>query len=1347
MPDSTTSTAPATGDESVPAQTRTRIDALAPRDRRRLRRRADGLRKIRSAPKRRAALDDITAAVEVAEQRLERRRAALPQVDYPEELPVSGAREELLAAIRDHQVVVVAGETGSGKTTQLPKMCLELGRGVLGTVGHTQPRRLAARTVANRVADELGTELGSTIGYQVRFTEQVSDSSLVKVMTDGILLAEIQRDRRLERYDTLIIDEAHERSLNIDFILGYLKRLLPRRPDLKVIITSATIDPERFSRHFDDAPIVEVSGRTYPVEVRYRPLVETVEPGETDDEGGAAGTERDQTQGICAAVDELCAEGAGDILVFLSGEREIRDTADALQKHLRPLARAPEVLPLYARLSMAEQRRVFEPHQQRRIVLATNVAETSLTVPGITYVIDPGTARISRYSHRTKVQRLPIESISQASANQRKGRCGRVAPGICVRLYSEQDFMARPEFTDPEILRTNLASVILQMAAADLGDIAEFPFLEPPDRRSITDGTRLLRELGALAEQQRGGPGQLTTLGRQLAQLPVDPRLGRMILAAHEQGCVREVLIVTAALSIQDPRERPAEARQAADTAHARFAEKDSDFLAYLNLWSHLRERQRELSGNQFRRMCRNEYLNYLRVREWQDIFAQLRQLAKQLDIGVPPADAPPADPAGLHKALLSGLLSHIGLKDPEKHEYLGARGAKFAIFPGSGLFKRQPRWVMAAELVETSRLWGRMVAKIEPEWVESQAGHLVKRNYSEPHWEKRRGAVVAYERVTLYGIPLVSGRKVDYGRIDPELSRELFLRHALVEGDWDTRHQFFHDNQKLLAEVEELEHRTRRRDLRVDDDILFEFYDQRVGAEVVSAAHFNSWWKRVRRTSPDLLTFPTELLHTDEAAEIRTDDYPDAWRQGTVQLALTYQFDPARQELSKESAEHTADGVTVHVPLHQLNQVGVEEFDWQVPGLRLEVVTALMRTLPKALRRNFVPVPDHAAAVLARLTPGGEALTVALSRELSRMAGTQISTDSWDWARVPDHLRMTFRVVDEQGTVRAQGKDLAQLRRELANETRTELAAAAPGIERRGLTDWDFDTLPRTFERTVAGQTVRGYPALVVEGDTASGGTGRDPGEGTVAVQVLDTEAAQRHAMWRGTRQLLLRATSSPVPMVVRGLSNQTKLTLGNNPHGGVSALLSDCLIAAVDKILAEAGGPAWDAAGFATLRETVRRDLTETLEAVVARVEQVLAAAASVGRRIKGTTSMAVLPSVTDAKTHLGRLVYPGFVTDTGGQRLGDVVRYLRALEYRLDKLSEQPRRDQLHLAKVAELQQAQTELRGRLSPERRAESDVAELGWMVEELRVSFFAQQLGTAYPVSEKRIRKAMTAIS
>ncbi|HEX4705693.1 MAG TPA: ATP-dependent RNA helicase HrpA, partial [Pseudonocardiaceae bacterium] len=842
------STSPVT---TSPADLAARLSGLTVADERRLGRRLEGIRKVRDAKARQRIIDEIAADIETAHTRLQRRRESVPKITYPPELPVSQRKDDILAAIRDHQVVIVAGETGSGKTTQLPKICLELGRGVRGLIGHTQPRRLAARTVAERIAEELGTTLGAAVGYTVRFTDQVSDDTVVKLMTDGILLAEIQRDRTLSAYDTLIIDEAHERSLNIDFILGYLKELLPRRPDLKVVITSATIDPDRFARHFDTAgvpaPVVEVSGRTYPVEIRYRPIIDPDDP--------EADPDRDQIQAICDAVGELGTIGNGDILVFCSGEREIRDTVDALAKLE---LRNTEITPLYARLSSADQYKVFQPHTGRRIVLATNVAETSLTVPGIRYVIDAGTARISRYSHRLKVQRLPIEPVSQASANQRSGRCGRTSDGVCIRLYAEDDFYARPEFTDPEILRTNLASVILQMTALGLGDLAAFPFIDPPDRRNIADGVQLLQELGALDPDAKDERKRLTDVGRQLARLPIDPRLARMVVEADRNGSMREVLVVAAALSIQDPRERPTDAEQAARQQHARFADQDSDFVSYLNLWQYLREQQKQLSSNRFRKLCRAEFLNYLRVREWQDLHGQLRQIARDLGLTV---NEEPAEPDQVHTALLAGLLSHIGLKEGPRNEYLGARNAKFAVFPGSALFKKPPRWVMAAELVETSRLWGRMVARIEPEWVERLAAHLVRRTYGEPRWEQAKGAVMATEKVTLYGIPIVAARTVNYGRIEPELCRELFIRHALVDGDWQTHHKFFHRNRAMLTEVAELENRARRRDILVDDETLFDFYDARVGPDVVSARHFDSWWHKTRHSKPDLLVFDREML------------------------------------------------------------------------------------------------------------------------------------------------------------------------------------------------------------------------------------------------------------------------------------------------------------------------------------------------------------------------------------------------------------------------------------------------------------------------------------------------------
>ncbi|HZB48343.1 MAG TPA: ATP-dependent RNA helicase HrpA, partial [Mycobacteriales bacterium] len=1052
----------------------------------------------------------------------------VPPLTYPPELPVSGRRDDIAAAIRDHQVVIVAGETGSGKTTQLPKICLELGRGVRGTIGHTQPRRIAARTVAERIAEELEVQLGAAVGYQVRFTERAGEDTAVKVMTDGILLAEIQHDRLLRRYDTLIIDEAHERSLNIDFLLGYLKQLLPRRPDLKLVITSATIDPERFAAHFDDAPVIEVSGRTYPVEVRYRPVVPDTE-ADADDRGN--GEVRDQVQAVSDAVDELVAEGPGDVLVFLSGEREIRDTADALG---RSLGDRVEVLPLYARLTAAEQHRVFQPHTSRRVVLATNVAETSLTVPGIRYVVDPGTARISRYSARTKVQRLPIEAISRASADQRKGRCGRTSDGICIRLYSEEDYQSRPRFTEPEVQRTNLASVILQMTALGLGDVAAFPFVDPPDRRSVADGVALLHELGAIVPTETDPAKRLTPLGRRLAQLPVDPRLGRMVLAADRNGCVHEVLVITAALSIQDPRERPVERQQAADAAHARFRDPASDFTTYLRLWEHLQDRQDELSSSAFRRLCKAEFLHYLRVREWQDLYAQLRQVARQLGIDVNTA---PGDPRMVHRSLLAGLLSHIGMREDtgqgsrerRGRDYAGARGARFAVWQGSAVARQPPRWVVAAELVETSRLWARTAARIEPEWAEALADHLVVRVYSDPHWSKRRGGVVASERVTLYGLPIVVGRTVDYAKVDPELSRELFIRHALVEGDWETRHAFFAANRALLEDVEELEHRVRRRGLVVGDDELFDFYDKRIPAEVVSAGHFDAWWKQARREQPELLTFTREMLVD---AEPDAAEHPDEWRQGDLAFPVAYRFEPGAPD----------DGVTVEVPLSTLNRVRPEGFDWQVPALREELVTALVRSLPKPLRRALGPAPDAARAALSRLVPGEEPLADALARELGRLAGLPIRPDAFDWARVPAHLRATFRVVDGERTV-AEGKDLGALKERLGGTVRDVLADAAKALEKENLTAWTVGEVPRTFR---AGDTA-GYPALV------------DCGR-SVALRVLATEAEQQQAMWAGVRRLLLLAAPSPLKYVSSRLDTRAKLALTQNPHGSLAALLEDC-------------------------------------------------------------------------------------------------------------------------------------------------------------------------------------------
>ncbi|MCL7379732.1 ATP-dependent RNA helicase HrpA [Streptomyces sp. 35G-GA-8] len=1304
------------------------------RDAQRLGRRLEGARRIRKPDARQAVLDEIAGQAEKAAERTRLRAGRMPAVSYPEQLPVSQKKDLILEAIRDHQVVIVAGETGSGKTTQIPKICLELGRGVRGMIGHTQPRRIAARTVAERVAEELDTPLGEAVGWKVRFTDQVDqDATFVKLMTDGILLAEVQTDRELLAYDTIIIDEAHERSLNIDFLLGYLAQLLPRRPDLKVVITSATIDPERFSRHFADAPIVEVSGRTYPVEVRYRPLLE--EDGEEGD--------RDQITAISEAVDELQGEGPGDILVFLSGEREIRDTADALEKLQH---RNTEVLPLYARLSHAEQNRVFQKHSGRRIVLATNVAETSLTVPGIKYVIDPGNARISRYSHRTKVQRLPIEKISQASANQRKGRCGRTSDGICVRLYSEEDFESRPEFTDAEILRTNLASVILQMTAAGLGDIEKFPFIDPPDHRNIRDGVQLLQELGAFDPSQaaqKDPKKRLTPLGRKLSQLPVDPRLARMVIEADRNGCVREVMVIAAALSIQDPRERPVDKQTQADQQHARFKDETSDFLAFINLWRYIREQQKTLSSSAFRRMCKSEYLNFLRIREWQDIYSQLRTVAKQMGIHLNEEDA--ADQS-IHVSLLAGLLSHIGMKDVKnaggeggkntaKNEYLGARSAKFAVFPGSALFKKPPRFLMSAELVETSRLWARVNAKIEPEWIEPLAGHLLKHTYSEPHWEKDMAAVMAYEKVTLYGVPIVAQRKVNFGRIDPEASRELFIRHALVEGDWRTHHQFFHDNRKLLGEVEELEHRARRRDILVDDETLYDFYDRRVPDEVVSGAHFDSWWKKRRREEPDLLDFERSMLINEKAGSVTKDDYPDSWRQGPLKFRVTYQFEPGTD----------ADGVTVHVPLQVLNQVTSEGFDWQIPGLREQVVMELIRSLPKPIRRHYVPAPNYAKAFLERAVPLQEPLPVTLARELQRMVGVPVTADDFDPARMPDHLRVTFRIVDERRrkiAEHAEGKDLEALKLQLRPKARQALSKAAAAtaersggeaIERTGLTEWTIGTLSRVFETRRAGQPVKAYPALVDQG-------------ATVAVRLFDTEAEQRQAMWAGTRRLiLLNIPVNPAKFASDKLTNQQKLALSRNPHGSVQALFDDCAMAAADKLIADHGGPAWDEESFRKLYDKVRADLVDATVRTIGQVQQILAAWQACERRLKATGSPTLINNVQDVRDQLAALVPAGFVTRTGLRRLPDLMRYLVAADRRLQQMPTNVQRDTTRMEKVHEMRDEYAWLLEQLPRGRPVPQQVLDIRWMIEELRVSYFAHALGTAQPVSDKRIIKAIDA--
>ncbi|HAS6081163.1 TPA: ATP-dependent RNA helicase HrpA [Vibrio vulnificus] len=1275
------------------------------KDRFRLSKRIAGASKINKESARNAVFDEIALDIAKSMMEVEQRSRYQPKIEYPEILPVSQKKDDIADAIAHHQVVIVAGETGSGKTTQLPKICAELGRGKFGLIGHTQPRRLAARSVANRIAEEMETQLGDFVGYKVRFNDQISENTQIKLMTDGILLAEIQHDRFLNQYDTIIIDEAHERSLNIDFILGYMKELLPRRPDLKVIITSATIDPERFSNHFGGAPIIEVSGRTYPVETRYRPL-----GGETEDD-------RDQLEGIFDAVDELCDEGLGDILIFMNGEREIRDTADALAK--RKL-KDTEIVPLYARLSAGEQNKIFQPHTGRRIVLATNVAETSLTVPGIKYVIDPGTARISRYSYRTKVQRLPIEPVSQASANQRKGRCGRVQEGICIRLYSEDDFNSRPEFTDPEILRTNLASVILQMTALGLGDIEAFPFVEAPDKRNILDGVRLLEELGAINSNAKDPKKRLTAVGKQLARLPIDPRLARMVLEAPRFGCLKEVMIIAAALSIQDPRERPSDKQQSADDKHRRFYHEDSDFLTFVNLWNHIQKQQKALSGNQFRRQCKDDYLNYLRVREWQDVYFQIHQSMREMEFKL---NSEPGSYDAVHSAILTGLLSHIGMKDQEKNEYHGARNARFHIFPGSGLFKKQPKWVMSAELVETSKLWGRIIAKIQPEWIEPLAKHLIKRSHSEPHWSKKQAAVMAYEKVMLYGIPIVPKRLVNYGNIDASVSREIFIRSALVEGDWETKHAFFKQNRKLLLEVEELEHKSRRRDILVDDEELFQFYDQRVGTEVVSGRHFDTWWKQASKKEPELLNFEKEMLFKGDASHVTDLDYPNFWHQNGLKLKLSYQFEPGDD----------SDGVTVHIPLPILNQIDPAGFDWQIPGLRHELVVSLIKSLPKTLRKNFVPAPNYADAFLSRVTAMEMPLLDALEKELRRMTGATVLREDWKLDQVPDHLKVTFRAVDERNRKLKEHKDLHELKESLKEKVQETLSKVADDdIEQQGLHTWSFGELPQVYQQKRGGYQVKAFPALVDNKDS-------------VEIKLYETEQEQISAMKAGQRRLILLNVPSPIKYLHANLPNKSKLGLYFNPYGKVLDLIDDCIACGVDKLIEEQGGLVWEPEKFEALKEHVRAELGDTVVDIAKQVETILTTAFNINKKLKGKIDFTMAFALSDIKAQIEGLIFKGFATECGWKRLPDILRYMKAIERRMEKLPIDPNKDRLHMLKIESVVKDYKELLNKIPKGLAVPENVKEIRWMIEELRVSFFAQQLGTPYPVSDKRVKNAIEA--
>lgn len=1249
---------------------------------------------------------EIDSLIDQAVLHYQTRLKTLPeQIVFPENLPVVEKRQDIFNAIRDNQVVIIAGETGSGKTTQIPKICLELGLGVKGFIGHTQPRRLAARSVANRIAEELHTEIGQLVGYKVRFSDQVSDTTLIKLMTDGILLAEIQKDKLLLQYDTIIIDEAHERSLNIDFILGYLKQLLPKRPDLKVIITSATIDVERFSNHFNHAPVVEVSGRTYPVEVRYRPPIFDTNDSEVE--------KNSDFQPIIDAIDELSAESNGDILIFLTGEREIRDLADTLNKLQ---LRHTDVLPLYARLSNSEQNRIFQSHTKRRIVLATNVAETSLTVPGIKYVIDPGLARISRYSYRTKVQRLPIEPISQASANQRKGRCGRTSDGICIRLYDEQDFLSRPEFTEPEILRTNLASVILQMTALGLGDIAAFPFVQAPDSKYIRDGIRLLEELGALYTKHHRY--HLTDIGKILAQLPIDPRLARMLVEARRLGCTKEIMIITAALSIQDPRERPFDKQQASDEKHRRFADKQSDFISYINLWNYIKTQQQELSGNQFRRLCQKEFLNYLRIREWQDVYTQIRQTIKQLAF---PINSQFADYRSLHVALLCGLLSHVGMKELEKHEYIGARNIKFAIFPNSAIFKNQPKWCIASELVETSRLWGRTAAKIEAEWIEPVAKHLVKYSYSEPRWSKKQGTTIANEKVTLFGLPIVASRIVNYSKIDPVLSRSLFIRHALVEGDWLTNHKFYKQNQKLIEEVEDLEHKSRRQDILIDDNELFNFYDQRIDKSVISAKHFDSWWKTKQKTDPDFLNFEKNMLINQSAQSVNLNDFPDFWYQDQLKLPLSYQFDIGDKR----------DGVTITIPINILNQVKNRGFDWQVPGFREDLVIALIKSLPKSLRKNLVPAPNYAQAFLNRVGATDQPLLETLETEFRKMTGVKITNEDWQLDQIPDYLKMSFSIVDNNKEI-AFCKDLDKLKEQLKTQVQQALSSLTEkksiSLEQDNLTDWNFGTLPHIYEAKQKNYVVKAYPTII-------------DNQNSVSIKLVDSKQEQQRLTKLGLRRLLILNIPSPIKYLHEKLPNKSKLGLYFNSFGTVLSLIDDCIACAVDYLIEKNNQTIENQEQYQQLLDYTKAHINETVVDIAKQVESILTLHFNINKKLKGRVDLSLAFALSDIKQQINNLIYKGFVAKSGYHRLNDIHRYLLAIEKRIEKLMQNASKDRQAMNTVEEVKNLYENWLNSLTENQRLQQQVINIRWMIEELRVNLFAQQLGTPYPISAKRIKQ------
>jgi ATP-dependent helicase HrpA len=1242
---------------------------------------------------------------QAAEQRRLRRFHARPRPTFESDLPIIQKRAEIADAIAKNQVVILCGETGSGKTTQLPKICLDMGRGIDGMIGHTQPRRIAARSVAARIAEELNCPVGQAVGYKIRFGDRTGDNTYVKVMTDGILLAEIQSDRLLKQYDTLIIDEAHERSLNIDFLLGYLRQLLPKRPDLKIIVTSATIDPQRFSNHFDGAPIITVSGRTYPVEVRYRPL-KSEDPEEEDLE---------QVHGIAMAVDELAQHGPGDVLVFLSGEREIRETAEELAKHHPPQT---EILPLYARLSAAEQSQIFKPHGRRRIVLATNVAETSLTVPGIKYVIDTGYARISRYSARTKVQRLPIEPISQASADQRKGRCGRVSEGICIRLYSEADFAARPQFTEPEVLRTNLAAVILQMKTARLGEIEHFPFVERPDPRLIRDGYLTLHELGAVDDEN-----QLTQIGRQLGKLPVDPRIGRMILAADRENCLSEVLVIAAALSVQDPRERPVELQAVADQSHKQFVDETSDFLGYLKIWNFFREKSRHLSNSQLRKQCRQQFLSYLRLREWHEVHQQLHTVVTEM--GWKPNQTDPV-PDRVHRALLTGLLANVGNKT-DTSEYAGLRSTKFNLFPGSVLYGVKPKWVMAAELVETNRLYARTVAKVLPEWIERAAVHLIKKTYSEPQWSAQRGDVIAGERVALKGLILVPHRTVCYGPIDPRTAREIFIHFALVEGDFRSQSEFIKHNQSLLHEVRLLQQKTRRRDLLAEIQQRFGFYNSRIPEGIYNTPLFEKWRKQAEQDNPQLLFMKLSDIARPEVSEIQSTDFPDEISLGNLKIELTYLHDTGRAD----------DGITANIPLAILNQVPAAAFDWLVPGWLNEKVVELIRTLPKNIRTRLVPAPDAAAKALAGIQPGdrlGPFLAV-ISHQLGKLIGELIPQQAFDLNQIPAWLRMNFRVLDAAGKSIAMGRDVAGLRNELGVQARESFAILPPKeFTRNGLNHWDFGDLPEQIEIHRGSTAFSGFPALI-------------DNKQSVGIRVLDSREASILANRAGVRRLFMLQLGQEMKHLVRSFEHVDQMSLLYKPLGSWAELKEELLATAVDRSLFNPAEDIRSREVFVNKARDGWLGLTRASRELNLLAYEILQNFSRVNLQLEREVPPLLQAAVTEMRDQLRKLVPKNFLSVTPPDWLQHLPRYISAIDSRYRKLINAGLpRDQEITGMIRPLSAAYSQRRAAHAARGFYDPQLTQLWWMLQELRVSLFAQDLKTAFPISVQRVEKQLSLV-